>query len=229
MLNFVLVHGGAHAGWCWDHVVPHLMRASEVENVIALDLTGHGGRLDSKPHGEVTAADYVNDIVYEIESRDLSRVVLVGHSLAGLSLAPAAARLRHRLEHVICLSTSNPPVGRSVLDLMKHPLSPISRAADAETMFCNDLDDQTSSWLLSRLGPEPAGPMQEAVTIATLPSDVPSTYILLERDEALPPDYQREQAQNAGIQRIVPFDAGHSAFASRPKALARTLLEISGS
>jgi len=48
--------------------------------------------------------------------------------------------------------------------------------------------------------------------------------VVLERDEALPPAFQREQARNAGVDEIVSFDAGHSAFASRPRDLAALLL-----
>jgi len=91
-------------------------------------------------------------------------------------------------------------------------------------MFCNDLDDETTAWLLSHLGPEPPGPMAEPVAAADLPADLDSTYILLERDEALLPEFQRAQARNARAREIVPFDAGHSAFASRPRELAALLL-----
>jgi len=91
-------------------------------------------------------------------------------------------------------------------------------------MFCNDLDDETASWLLKQLGPEPPGPMLEPVPSSIAHTGVESTYILLERDEALPPPFQREQAQTAGADEVVPFDAGHSAFASRPRELADLLL-----
>ena len=91
-------------------------------------------------------------------------------------------------------------------------------------MFCSDLDGNTASWLLAQLGAEPPGPMAEPVTIVRPPSEVESTYILLERDEALLPAYQREQARTAGVDEVVSFDAGHSAFASRPRELAELLL-----
>jgi hypothetical protein len=66
--------------------------------------------------------------------------------------------------------------------------------------------------------------MREPFVAAALPTGLPTTYVLLEQDEALPPDFQREQARNAGVQEIVPFDAGHSAFVSRPRELAALLL-----
>ncbi len=42
----------------------------------------------------------------------------------------------------------------------------------------------------------------------------------------MPPDLQREMARNAGAEEIIPFDSGHSAFASRPRELAELLLGL---
>jgi pimeloyl-ACP methyl ester carboxylesterase len=222
--SFVLVHGGAHGAWCWDRLAPLLRSDRRVDAVVAVDLTGHGARRSAKPLEAITLDDYVDDVVREIEDRDLRDVVLVGHSLAGITIPRAAARVASRMRRLVYLSTSNPPAGQSVNDLMKQPLSPVSRGVDYELMFCNDLDDETREWLLSRLGPEPPGPLAQPLAPAALPADLASTYILLERDQALLPEFQREQARNAGAREIVPFDAGHSAFASRPRELADLLL-----
>jgi pimeloyl-ACP methyl ester carboxylesterase len=222
--SFVLVHGGAHGAWCWDRLVPHLRDDPRVGAVVAVDLTGHGARREVKPLEAITLADYVDDVVREIESRDLRRAVLVGHSLAGITIPRAAARVADRIRRLVYLSTSNPVAGQSIDELMKHPLSPLSRGVDFRTMFCNDLDDASTAWLLSNLGPEPPGPMREPIPAAAAAPRIAATYILLERDEALPPAFQREQARNAGAEEIVPFDAGHSAFASRPRELAELLL-----
>ncbi len=204
--------------------MPFLRSSPRVAAVVAVDLVGHGDRRNVKPLGAITLGDYVDDVVREIETRDLRDVVLVGHSLAGITIPQAAARVADRLRRVIYLSTSNPAVGQSVVDLMKHPLSPATRGVNFQTMFCNDLDEDTASWLLARLGPEPPGPMAESVEVARLPPGVASSYVLLERDEALPPAYQREQARTAGVDEVVSFEAGHSAFASRPRELAELLL-----
>lgn len=222
MTSFVLVHGGAHGAWCWDHLAPLLRVDPRVDAVVAVDLTGHGARLDVKPLESITVADYIDDVVSAIESADLRDVVLVGHSMAGITIPRAAARVAGRMRRLIYLSTTNPPVGRSIADSMRHPLSPLSRGVDFQTMFCNDVDQEMAQWMFARLGPEPPGPMNEPVVAA--PVAIPSTYILLERDEALPPAFQREQASNAGADEIIPFDAGHSAFVSRPRALADLLL-----
>lgn len=224
MTHFVLVHGGGHGAWCWDRLVPCLQADARVQSVLAVDLPGRGAQRDAKPLEAITLADFVDHLVIEIESRDLNDVVLVDHSLAGISIPRAAARLPARIRQLVYLSTSNPPAGQSIADLMQHPLSPLSRGVDFRGMFCNDLDDETTAWLFSRLEDEPPGPISERVTAVSLPSGLKSTYILLERDEALPPDFQREQAANADVDEVVSFDAGHSAFLSRPRELAQLLL-----
>ena len=224
MASFVLVHGGSLGAWCWERLTPHLRADPRAESVVAVDLTGHGARRDAKPRDTIVLADYVDDVVREIEGRNLYDVVLVGHSLAGITIPQAAARLADRIQRLIYLSTSNPATGESIADLMKHPLSPVSRRVDFRDMFCNDLDDEATTWLLSKLEPEPPRPMREPVPAVAPVSSMKSTYILLERDEALPPAYQREQARNAGVDEVVTFDAGHNAFVSRPRALADLLL-----
>lgn len=224
MASFVLVHGAAHGAWCWERLLPLLAASRQVDAVVALDLTGHGSRLEAKPQEAVARADYVEDVVREIEGRDLRDVILVGHSLAGITVPEAAGRLGSRMRRLVLLSTAHPEPGHSVEELMAHPLSPVSRGVDFQRMFCNDLDAEATAWLLSRLGPEPAGPMREPVPAVSLPAGLPSSYVVLERDEALPPELQRELAKTAAADELVPFDAGHSAFASRPRELAALLL-----
>jgi pimeloyl-ACP methyl ester carboxylesterase len=72
---------------------------------------GHGTRSDIKPLNEIHLADYVDDVVREIEERDLRDVVLVGHSLAGITLPLAAERVADRLRRLIDLSNPLPGFG----------------------------------------------------------------------------------------------------------------------
>ena len=225
-VSYALVHGAAHGAWCWERVTPYLEADLRVEAVVAIDLPGRAATRIDKPIEEIEIADYAAQIASEVEARDLREVVLVGHSLAGISIPHAAARLGPRMKHLVYLATANPPPGTTVMDLMQHPLSPISRglAGDPATMFCNDLDAETTSWLLKRLVDEPPGVMIEPLTRAELPPELPTTYVLLERDESLPPALQLEQAQCAAVDEVIRFDSGHSAFAAKPRELAELLL-----
>jgi pimeloyl-ACP methyl ester carboxylesterase len=205
-------------------VVPLLAADARVGQVIAVDLPGHGALQHVKPAADISLDDYVEHVAGLIEARDLEDVVIVGHSLAGLTLPPVAHRVEARLRRLIYLASSNPDKGRTVNDLMDHPLSPIRRGVSMETMFCNDLDADSSEWLMSQLVDEPPGLLETPVEVPRGPSGVPSTYILLEQDETLPPEYQREQAQTAGVDEVVSLDTGHSAFAAKPRELAKLLL-----
>jgi pimeloyl-ACP methyl ester carboxylesterase len=226
MASFVLVHGGAHAAWCWDRLLPHLTADPRVTSVKAVDLCGHGDRHDAKPHDEIRIADYVDSVVTDIETADLQDVILVGHSMAGITLPHVAARVANRIRRVIYLSTTNPPLGKSVLDQMNEDaLSPMSRGIDVTEGFCSDLDEETSTWLKGHLGVQPEGPMTDSVERVAGPPEIPSTYVVLDQDQILPPTYQLEQAARVGANEIVHFEAGHSAFASRPAELATLLLQ----
>src|SRR5690606_7323200 len=85
MSSFVLVHGGAHGAGCWDRLPPLLARDPRVARVLAVDLPGHGRRLEAKPQAEITLDDYVDAVVGDVLGEDLADVVLVGHSLAGIT------------------------------------------------------------------------------------------------------------------------------------------------
>jgi pimeloyl-ACP methyl ester carboxylesterase len=229
MSSFVLVHGGAHGAWCWDRVVPLLSRDPRVDRVLAVDLPGHGRRIDAKPQADITLEDYVDAVVADVLGDDLVDVVLVGHSLAGITIPHVAARLPERIRRLVYLSTTNPALGRSVMDeLQTNALSPVSRGIDTTAAFCSDLDAETARWLESRLGPQPLGPLEQKVTRVAGPPQIPSTYVLLEKDEVLPPAYQLEHAERLGVGEILRLAAGHSAFASCPEALAELLLRYLG-
>lgn len=66
--------------------------------------------------------------------------------------------------------------------------------------------------------------MAETARVSPRSAGIESTYVLLEQDEALPSAFQREQIQNLQPDEVVSFDAGHSAFASRPRRPGDLLL-----
>ncbi len=224
MADFVLIHGGAHGPWCWERVIPYLEASDSVDKVIAIDLLADAQAVVDKAMQDILIADYVAGVVHRALKAELSHVILVGHSMAGVIVPAVAHRLRERILRVIYLTTSNPPVGHSIADLMKNPLSPLSRNVGFNEMFCSDLDEETSAWLLRNLRDEPPLPFQEKAVFCALPDGVPSTYIVCENDMALPVAFQLQQASNVGVDEVVSLDSGHSAFASRPKDLADLLL-----
>jgi pimeloyl-ACP methyl ester carboxylesterase len=83
----VLLHGLMGNGACWTH----LARALEGEfDVVMPDARGHGG--SSAPNHGYRYDDLASDVVGLIGGLDLSRPVLLGHSMGGMTAAVVASR-----------------------------------------------------------------------------------------------------------------------------------------
>ncbi|MFI8194289.1 alpha/beta hydrolase [Streptomyces sp. NPDC085946] len=115
MSTYLLVHGAWHSGRAWDRVVP--MLASAGHQVFAPSLTGYG----DKAHllgPEVGLDTHVDDVVELILGEDLTEVVLVGHSYAGLVISSVANRIPERIAHLVYLDAMVPLDGESAVDVM---------------------------------------------------------------------------------------------------------------
>ena len=83
----VLLHGLMGNGACWTP----LARALEGEfDVVMPDARGHGG--SSAPHHGYRYDDHASDVVGLISGLALSRPVLLGHSMGGMTAAVVASR-----------------------------------------------------------------------------------------------------------------------------------------
>jgi alpha-beta hydrolase superfamily lysophospholipase len=47
IMRFILIHGGFHAAWCWNRVIPESTTLGH--EAVALDLPGHGERAAERP------------------------------------------------------------------------------------------------------------------------------------------------------------------------------------
>jgi pimeloyl-ACP methyl ester carboxylesterase len=231
MTTFVLVHGGGYTGGCWDRVVPFL-----AGDVVTVDLPGRGRR-----PGDVSAvrlADNVAATVEEIDASGADDIVLVGHSMGGLTVAHVLNVVAERVRQVVLVSCTVPPHGSSVVG----NIDPDVRAsvlagsgggvfrldeATATDILCNDMDDEQRSFALAGMVDEATAVLDEPVDLTGLWSDVPATYVRLSADKTLPPDQQ--SASIAAIRASgkdvteVEIDAGHMVMISKPAALAAVL------
>jgi N-formylmaleamate deformylase len=83
----VLLHGLMGSGACWAP----LARALEGDfDVVMPDARGHGE--SSTPHHGYRYEDHAGDVVGLIRALDLSRPVLLGHSMGGMTAAVVASR-----------------------------------------------------------------------------------------------------------------------------------------
>jgi pimeloyl-ACP methyl ester carboxylesterase len=111
----VLIHGGGLAADSWDLTVEEIHRLAPELVVLALDLPGRR----NKPGDlrEMTIADYVDSLVADIHSAALENIVIVGHSMGGMTLPGVATQLgAARVRELIFAAAFLPPEGTSIVE-----------------------------------------------------------------------------------------------------------------
>ena len=196
----------------------------------------------------VGIGDFAASVLADLDGAGYGRVVLVGHSMGGLTVAEVARTAPERVAHVVYVSCIIPPEGGSVIDTLPAELQPMTRDAMAAAqaggtpmggldeatirrMFCNDMDDAQAQFVLAHCGAEAASVFGERVTRQGTPTGLPSTYVRLRRDQALSPADQ--EAQIASLRRspggpvdVVDLDTGHDVMISAPTRLAPVLEQV---
>ncbi|VCT91235.1 2-succinyl-6-hydroxy-2,4-cyclohexadiene-1-carboxylate synthase [Mycolicibacterium hassiacum DSM 44199] len=239
--GLVLVHGGAHAGDCWDPTVAEVRRLSPRIPVLAVDLPGRAG----KPGDLATATigGWADSVIADIDAAGLADVVLVGHSMAGVTVPEVAARLgQTRVREIVLVTAFVPPQGRAIVDTLDGPLAPFARLAARfgglfggafkppnpilRYAFCNGMTPEQRRFNLSRLHKESIAIVAERVDRRGLSPDIPRTWVLTTRDRALSPaSQQRSIDALGGVETIIRIDACHNVMISHPQQLARILVE----
>lgn len=101
---FILVHGGQHDGRCWRHV-QELLKAPSV----APDLPYRHASGPPTP----AMSEAVDAICEQIATLPADRVILVGHSMAGLMM-PAIARRSPKVIHAVYIAAASPRRGPTI-------------------------------------------------------------------------------------------------------------------
>ncbi|TPG37326.1 alpha/beta fold hydrolase [Mycolicibacterium hodleri] len=235
--DLVLVHGGEHSGNCWDFVVAELHRRAPELRVLAVDLPGRG-----RTPGDLATAtigEWVASVVADVEAAGLGEVVIVGHSMAGVTVPGVVARLgSSRVREMILAAAFVPPHGLSIADKLGGPLAALARYAAkggkpmkiprvvTQYAFCNGMTREQRRLTMSRLCTESARIPGEPVDRSGFPNDVPRTWILTTRDRALSVKSQHASiAALGGVQHVIAVQACHELMFSHPARLAQILLE----
>ena len=128
MANYVLVHGSWLGGWCWQRVTPLLTAAGH--NVLAPSLTGLGDRTHVG-HGVIDLDLHIKDISALLEWEDLTEVILVGHSYAGMVITAVGDRMPERVAHLFYVDAVVPEDSKAIVDLIPPEMAESIRAAAA--------------------------------------------------------------------------------------------------
>lgn len=110
MANFVLVHGAWHGAWCWRDVLPLLRQAGHRAHAVTLTGLGDRAHLLSP---SIDLQTHIQDVTATIEAEELSEVVLVGHSYAGMLITAVADLIPEKLSHLVYVDAVVPKPGES--------------------------------------------------------------------------------------------------------------------
>lgn len=244
MTTFVLVHGASHGSWCWDKVVPLL--EAQGHAAIAVDLPGNTyGEFDI-PHSEVTLDSYAQHVCKLLDQID-EPVVLVGHSLGGLTITQTAEYRPDKIKSLVYLTAVLIGPGEAFIPVASRDAESIRKALHREgrstlsddlstviydesgirNLFFNDCSDDDFAWAQSMLVPQPASPCIDLMqTTEENFGRVPRVYIECLKDQALSPEYQKQMYTKLPCQRFMTLDTGHSSFLSAPEALVAHLVSV---
>ena len=229
--TFVLVHGSWSGAWCWELLTPHLQRGGNA--VVTMDLPCDDGSASFETYADVVCAALVGCD---------DDVVLVGHSLAGSTVALVAAR--RPVRHLVYLCAVVPDIGRSVFGQWRDEpdmLNPVyvkglsepdaharTKWVDLElarALLCADCDEPTAKAALNRFRSQARYPSTVPFPLAEFPS-VRCTSVVCTDDQFVGPDWSRRVARDRLGAKLIELPGSHSPFHSRPSALADVLLHV---
>lgn len=232
MATFVLVHGSFGGGWVWQHVTPHLRAAEHA--VYIPRLTGVSDRSHLLDCG-VDLSTHITDVADLLFYEDISDVVLVGHSYAGMVITGVAAEAPERLKQVVYLDAYAPKEGQTEVDLwpdewqetihggaeagngLREPPSPATLGVT---------DPEMADWMKARMTPQPLATYTEPVPGGSAKSAaLPRAYVHCTEGPITHVFAPFAEAARADGWPVYELATGHAAMLTAPREMAEILLE----
>jgi pimeloyl-ACP methyl ester carboxylesterase len=203
--TFALIHGGGGSAWDWHLVEPELRERGH--EPVAVDLPGEDP--------SAGWSDYADTVVEAVGDR--TGVIVVGHSLGGLT-APLVAN-RIPVDLVVFVAGMIPAPGELFADWWTNTGYEPSGEDD---VFYHDVPPELAGEAQTRERGERSAALQQPWPLDAMPP-VPTKYVLCRHDRMFPAAWARRHArERLGIEAD-EMDGGHYITLSRPRKLAERL------
>lgn len=233
MATFVLVHGSFGGGWVWQEVTS-LLRAAGHE-IYTPRLTGLSDRSHLLSCG-VDLTTHITDVADLLFYEDLSKVVLVGHSYAGMVITGVAAEVPERLRLLVYLDAYVPEDGQSEVDLWPAEWQDAIQAEEAAGKELREplppatlgiTDPEMEDWLKARMTPHPLATYTEPVPAGSAESAaLPRGFVYCTEGpitHVFAPFAEKARAEGWELRELA---TGHMAMLTAPREVAELLLDL---
>jgi pimeloyl-ACP methyl ester carboxylesterase len=235
MSIFILIHGAWHGKWCWKKLKPLLRDKGHI--VLNPDLPGLGD--DLTPINKITMQLYV-DHISAIFNQANQKVILVGHSMAGIVISELAEQLPEKIESLVYLCAFMPQNGQSLMDIVRDRPNPhlslsfskdfISSTINEECIengLFNLCSREAINYAKALLKPQAHIVFETKVKLTeTNYGSIPKVYIECTKDNAISIELQRKMYSQHTLKKVFSIDTDHSPFFSTPEELAAILDNI---
>ncbi|WP_438026637.1 alpha/beta hydrolase [Sorangium sp. So ce233] len=222
--SVVLVHGAWHRPACWSQVACKLLGSGIDVRVPELPSAGaEAGR-----RGDLAAdAAAVRAALAEVPGK----AIVVAHSYGGLPVTEVAARTG-KVAHIVYLCAFMLGPGESLLSAIGGQPPPwwitsadgaTVTAADPRSVFYNDCAEEVAAAAEAALVPQARAAFTQPLSAAAW-QELPTTYVICQRDNAIPVFAQEAMSQRA--RKVLRLDASHSPFLSRPDEVAAIVRDV---
>nr|ABK26618.1 unknown [Picea sitchensis] len=248
-IHFVLVHGAMHGAWCWYKIVELLEK--DGHKVSAIDLMSAGTN-PVAADSIMSFEEYNQPLMHFLAKLPVTeKIVLVGHSMGGVSLARESEDFPHLIAVAVYVCALMFRGGESmqrekeIMEPDKHILEkieynfgnsigePPTSVLVPKKRFQKDylygttstLDATLASLLLRPL-PNMAIMNMSVETTKERYGVVPRVYVKTTKDNVFCLAKQEELIASSPPEKVYSLDSDHSPFFSEPEKLHNLLLEI---
>lgn len=234
--TYVLVHGAWADESAWGSVRNQLAVNANVEVV---NLPAHGIDLaEGKNTGLVDYVKTVSDVILKQEGK----VILVGHSMAGMVISQVAEKIPGKIEKLVYVSAYLPKNGESLSGITNKYLnnkqveifefnkdySLVSIKKEAiTTVVCADCPQYMKDILVKYHKAEPVKGFNDKVTLGPKFAAVPKYYISTNADNAVPLALQQQMIKDNGtVKKVYEMQTSHLPFVVQPAEFIKILTSI---
>lgn len=229
--TIVLVHGAWMDASAWYKVTPILEKKGY--EVITVNLPAHGK--DTTPYEKVQLQSYVDAVKNAIGEK---KVILVGHSMAGIVISQVAEQIPTQIIKLIYLAAYLPQNGESLYQISQGDkdshigkywrqedpahYSPASIASEGiKECFAADARQKDVDHLITNHKADALAPMATPVSLTAANfGSIKKEYIHTTQDNAVSYYLQKLMVAKTKVDEVYTLETSHSPFFSKPQELA---------